>query len=48
MGLKGSNSDHSYKINPRLVKGTYTYSVYAKDQAGNAQSKLGQVTFKVK
>ena len=48
MGFKSSNADHRYKINPHLAKGRYIYLVYAHDQAGNPQSKLGQKTFRVK
>jgi hypothetical protein len=48
VGSKTSNADHTYKIDPKLAKGTYIYLVYATDQAGNKQSKLGQKTFTVK
>lgn len=48
LGSKSSNKSLSYKVNPKLAKGTYKYYVYATDQAGNKQSKLGSKTFKVK
>ncbi len=47
LGSKPSNRKLTYKVNPNLAKGTYKYYVYATDQAGNKQSKLGSKTFKV-
>jgi len=47
LGSKSSNRDLTYKIDPNLAKGKYKYYVYATDQAGNKQSKLGSKSFKV-
>ena len=47
LGNKSSGTSLKYKVNPDLAKGTYKYYVYATDQAGNKQSKLGAKTFKV-
>jgi hypothetical protein len=48
LGNKSSNTSYTYNVNPNLAKGTYTVYTYAKDLAGNAQSKAGKATFKVK
>jgi hypothetical protein len=48
MGYKATGDDHTYRIDPNLATGKYIYFVYATDQAGNPQSKLGQQEFKVK
>jgi hypothetical protein len=48
LGKKTSNKSYTYKVNPKLGTGTYTLCTYAKDLAGNAQSKLGTDKFKVK
>ncbi len=48
LGKKTSNKSYTYKVNPNLAKGTYKLYTYAKDLAGNAQSKLGTDKFKVK
>lgn len=48
LGQKTSNKSYTYTVNPNLEKGKYTLYTYAKDLAGNAQSKLGTDTFTVK
>jgi hypothetical protein len=48
LGQKSSNKSYTYKVNPNLAKGSYKVYTYAKDLAGNQQSKLGKATFKVK
>jgi hypothetical protein len=48
LGNKSSGTRLNYKVKPNLRKGTYILYVYAVDQAGNKQSKLGTDTFKVK
>ena len=48
LGRKSSNKSYTYKVNPNLGKGSYKLFTYAKDMAGNQQSKLGTAAFKVK
>ena len=45
---KATGKKWTYKVKPNLSKGTYVLYVYAVDQAGNSQSKLGYKSFKVK
>ena len=49
LGSKSVNTSLSYKVKITLPKGKYTWFVYAKDQAGNAQaSPAGKNTLTVK
>jgi DNA-binding beta-propeller fold protein YncE len=48
VGSKATNSAQSFKWNCKLAKGSYTWKVYAKDLAGNAQTKVGAKALKVK
>ena len=45
---KPTGKSLTYTVKPNLAEGTYILYVYATDQAGNKQSKLGTDTFKVK
>jgi len=47
LGFKASGKNLSYTVRPNLAPGKYEYSVYATDQAGNTQTRLGQKTFRV-
>ena len=48
MGPRTSYEQYTYTVKPRLAKGAYKLYVYAKDQAGNRQTRLGTDTFRVK
>ena len=48
VGSKATNSAQSYKWTCKLAKGSYTWRVYAKDLAGNAQTKAGSKALVVK
>lgn len=48
MGSTSSGTSLTYVVAPGLAKGSYKYYVYAIDQAGNGQSKLGVKSFTVK
>lgn len=47
-GIVAANKAVSTKFTCKLAKGMYTYSVYATDMAGNAQSKAGSAKLTVK
>jgi len=48
VGKKSVNKALSKRFTCKLAKGTYRYSVYAKDAAGNSQSKVGSNKLAVK
>ena len=48
LGNKSTGVRLNYTVRPNLAIGTYVLYVYATDQAGLKQSKLGYKTFKVK
>ena len=48
LGNKSTGVRLKYKVKPNLAIGVYVLYVYATDQAGLKQSKLGYKTFKVK
>ena len=48
VGVKPTNSPQSYKWTCKLVKGSYTWKVYAVDAAGNVQGTVGSKALKVK
>jgi hypothetical protein len=48
LGNKSTGVRLKYRVKPKLAKGTYVLYVYATDQAGLKQSRLGYKTFKVK
>jgi len=48
LGQKRSNATGTRSFTCDLAKGKYRYYVYAKDLAGNKQTKVGSTTFQVK
>ena len=48
VGSKPTGSAQSYKWRCKLARGRYTWKVYAKDLAGNVQSRIGSKTLTVK
>ena len=47
LGNKASGTRFNYTVKPNLATGKYKLYVYATDQAGNKQSKLGTATYTV-
>jgi hypothetical protein len=48
LGTKNTGKSYKYTVKPNLKQGRYILYVYATDQAGNKQSKLGTDSFRVK
>ncbi|MEZ5125307.1 MAG: FG-GAP repeat protein [Thermoleophilia bacterium] len=48
LGLRSTNRDTSCRFRCTLARGTYTWKVYARDLAGNEQSKVGKAKLVVK
>ena len=47
LGWRWTGSVLGYRYSCGLARGTYRVSVYARDQAGNAQRRLGSATLRV-
>ena len=48
LGLRATNRALGRRYDCGLARGTYRYYVYARDQAGNAQRRLGYATLRVR